>query len=102
MHVSDSAIAHGNERQDMKLGVAGRCAHGRRITESAAAAGRADAGQRLSSQATITSTTSATSTNVTCDRGIPVFRLIRVLRRCAGHAASPGYRDPAVRPALTR
>src|SRR5271166_3655741 len=35
VHVSHSAIAHGNERQDMALAVAGRCVHGGSLTESA-------------------------------------------------------------------
>jgi len=30
MHVSDSAIAHGDERQDMALGTAGRGVHARK------------------------------------------------------------------------
>ena len=83
MHVGYGAIADGNERQDMTLGVAGRFVHGGKRNRITRARSRPDAGQRLSSHATITSTTSATSTNVTWDRGIPVFGLIRLLRRCA-------------------
>src|SRR6185437_5359280 len=102
MHVSNGAIAHGNECQDVTLGVAGCCMHGRSLTESAAAAAQADAGQRVSNQATITSTTMATSTNVTCDRGMPGLRFIGTFGRCDERAATPGCRDRASHPVLTR
>ena len=84
MHVSNGAIAYGNERQDVALGVAGCCKHGRSLTESAGPAAEADAGQRVSNQATITSTTKAISTKVTCERGKPAFRFIRAFRRYGG------------------
>src|ERR1700693_3233079 len=85
VHVSNGAIAYGNERQDMALGVARCCKHGRSLTESTGPAAEGSAGQRLSNQATITSTTKAISTKVTCERGMPGFRFIRALRRCGGH-----------------
>jgi hypothetical protein len=65
VHVSNGAIAYGKERQDMALGVAGCCKHGRSLTESTGPAAEAPAGQRVSNQATITSTTKAISTKVT-------------------------------------
>src|SRR6478609_8199865 len=61
VHVSDSAIAHGNERQDMALAVAGRCVHGGSLTESVMLAAAANAGQWLKNHATMTSTTKMTS-----------------------------------------
>jgi hypothetical protein len=65
VHVSHSAIAHGNERQDMALAVAGHCVHGRKPNRIRRTHSSTDARQRVRNQATITSSTRMTSTNVT-------------------------------------
>ena len=69
--ISNSAVTHGDEGQDMALGAAGRCVHGakrNRVVGDPAGLAR----QRVNSHMTTTSTTRMTSTNVTRDRGMPV------------------------------
>ena len=76
VHISNSAITHGNEGQNMALGSAGRCVHGAKRNRAAQgqerAKGTAEPAQRAINHMTITSTTRMTSTNVTRERGMPV------------------------------